>query len=135
MSDVNGRLRTFLARGRSRHALLCVDTGTATRVTGRVLNADGTYTNTTSTVYTGAARLKRETAREQVAGDVERPAIRPVLVLPWDATGSGDLRKGDRFTFTASEDPDLVGATVTIVGPENGTTASARRYLVEEVTA
>lgn len=136
LSDTNGRLRDFLARGRTRHASLCIDTGTAVRVTGSSLNTTtSAITETTTTVYTGPCRLKREQMTEDVAGESEAPTARLVLVLPWSTTGANALRQGDRFTFTASEDTALVGSTVTVIGPDRGTTKSAFRYLVEEVTA
>lgn len=135
MTDVNGVLRERLAAARRRHTLLCVDTGTAVRITGRSLNTStSVLTDTTTTVYTGAARLKRAVPAEQVAGDVDRGAAHPILVLPYSATDAGALRKGDVFTFTASSDAALVGRSVTVIGPEHGTTTSAHRYLVEEVT-
>jgi hypothetical protein len=135
MAETNGRLRDFVTRGRARHAELCIDAGTATRVTGHTLTAAGGYTDTLTTVYTGPCRVKREQADEQVAGDTERSAVRTVLVLPWDEPASGDLRKGDRFTVTATGDDRLQDRDLVVIGPAPGTTSSARRYLVEEVTA
>jgi hypothetical protein len=136
MTDLNGPLRELVARGRTRHALLAVDTVTVTRVTGQNLNTTtGAYTPTTSTIYTGPARYKREVPREREAGESERASASPVLVLPYDATGADLLRKGDTVTFTASVDASLVGRTCTVIGPEHGTTTTAHRWLVEEVTA
>ncbi len=136
MAETNGPLREFVARGRTRHALLAVDTVTVTRVTGQTLNTTtGAYTQTTSTIYTGGARYKRETALEREAGDSERASAKPILVLPYDATGADLLRKGDVVTFTASIDSALVGKTCVVIGPEHGTTTTARRWLVEEVSA
>lgn len=136
MSDRNGIVRDRIARARARAGHFAVDVGTATRVTGRALNTSTSQLgDTIATIYTGPARLKREMPTDQVAGDAERPALRVVLELPYDEPDSGALRKGDTFTWSASLDAALVGVSVTVLGPEHGSTTSVRRYVVEEVTA
>lgn len=135
MTSVNGHLTEVLAAGRKLHNDLLLDTVVVTRVTGRTLNtATATYTDTTTQIYSGPARVKRHVAAPTVAGDVSRPVIDTVLELPWDATGSAALRASDRATITASTDTALVGKTLTVVGPEHGTTSTVRRYAVEEAT-
>lgn len=134
MSDTNGELREFVAEGRRAHALLCLDTVSVARITRGALNTStGVYATTSATVYTGQARIKREMAQDQVAGDGERQVARVVMVLPYSATGAGDLRPGDVVTITASQDAALTGQTCVVVGPEHGTTTTAHRYTVEVV--
>lgn len=131
-------LNELVTSARAAHARLCLDTVTVSRVTskGTLNTATSTYSGpTTSAVYSGAARLKRVMAKDVQSGDVEREVARLVLVLPYAATGSGNLRNGDLVTFTVSADAALVGKVLTIVGPEHGSTSSARRYTIEEVSA
>jgi hypothetical protein len=134
LADTNGRLRDHIARGRIRHAALCIDTVTVARVTRGALNTTtGVYATTSTPIYSGPARVKRELSVDQVAGDGERQVARVILALPFDETGSADLRAGDVVTITVSEDPALTGQTCVVVGPEHGTTATAHRYTIEDV--
>lgn len=134
MADQNGAVREVVERGRKRHALLCVDTVSVARITRGALNTTtGVYATTSATVYTGQARIKREMAQDQVAGDGERQVARVVMVLPYSAAGAGDLRPGDVVTITASQDSSLTGQTCVVVGPEHGTTTTAHRYTIEDV--
>lgn len=134
MTDLNGGLRELLARGRARHELLMLDTVAVTRLTTGSLNTTtGLYTPSSAAVYTGFGRIKRETSRDQSAADGERQSNRLVLVLPYGATGAGDILPGDVVTVTASVNGDLTGATLTVVGLEQGTTATAHRYIIEDV--
>lgn len=134
MTDLNGELREFVTEGRRAHALLCLDTVSVARITRGALNTStGVYATSSAAVYSGAARIKREMASDQVAGDGERQVARVVLVLPYTATGADDLRAGDVVTVTASQDESLTGQTCVVVGPEHGTTTTAHRYLIEDV--
>lgn len=129
-------LGALVARGCRAHAKLCTDTVTASRGAGSgAFNpTTGTYGGTDATVYEGAARLKRAMSGDVVAGDREVQAGRLTLVLPHGADGAADLRPGDLVTWTDSLDPTLVGAVVTVVGVDVGSTATAHRYTVEQVT-
>lgn len=134
MTDTNGSLRELVAAGRRAHALLCLDTVSVARITRGALNTStGVYATSSAAVYTGPARIKREMASDQVAGDGERQVARVVLVLPYTATGADDLRAGDVVTITASQDESLTGQTCVVVGPEHGTTTTAHRYTIEDV--
>lgn len=134
MTDTNGSLRELIAAGRRAHALLCLDTVSVARITRGALNTStGVYATSSASIYTGQARIKREMASDQIAGDGERQVARVVLVLPYSATGADALRAGDVVTITASQDSALTGQTCVVVGPEHGTTTTAHRYLIEDV--
>lgn len=121
--------------GRRAAAALCLDTCTVTRVTVGTLNqSTGMHATSSATIYTGPCRIKREQARDTSAGEAPAEVARPVLVLPWTATGSAALLPGDVVTLTAAQDSALLAEPLTVVGPAHGTTSTARRYLVEEVT-
>lgn len=125
-----------VARGRLLAARTCVDTVSVARITRGALNASTlVYATTSATVYTGAARVKRILSSDSTTGEAERQVARVVLILPYDATGAGDLIAGDVVTVTASLDSALVDQTLTVVGPEHGTTSTSRKYTVEEVRA
>lgn len=129
-------LASLVARGRRAHALLCTDTVTVARGggSGSFDPVTGTYGGAGASVYAGAARLKRAMSADVVAGDREVQAGRLTLVLPHGADGAAGLLPGDRVTWTASLDPSLVGVVVTVVGVDVGSTATAHRYVVEQVT-
>jgi len=135
MTATNGNLAEFVAAGRAAHALLCLDTVSVARITRGALNAStGVYATTSDAVYSGPARIKRVMAADSVAGDAERQVARIVLELPYGTTGADDLESGDVVTVSASNDSALVDKTLTVVGPEHGTTTTIRRYTVEEVS-
>ena len=128
--------QSALERGRVLHATLCLDTVSVSRLGAKTYNAGtNAYDQTPSVVYTGPARIKRETAQDVVSGERQLQANRPVLVLPWTGVGAEALLPGDVVSITVSQDTGLTGKTGTIVGPNNGTTATAHRYILEELTA
>lgn len=134
MAEVDGRLREFVGRGRARHKRLMLDSVAVARISRGTLNTTtGQYATTSTPIYTGYGRIKREMSRDQEAAGGERQAARLLLVLPYGATGAADLAPGDVVTVSASLNADLVGATLTVVGAEQGSTASAHRYIVEDV--
>lgn len=135
MTDVNGGLREFVTAGRTAHALLCVDTVTVSEVTRGALNPTTLlYATTSTTVYTGAARVKRVMSQGNIVGETQRMVARVVVDLPYSATGADALKSGHLVTVTASLDEALVGKVLTVIGPEHGSTSTARRYTVEEVS-
>lgn len=135
MSDQNGALREVVARARRRHELLMLDVVSVARLTSGALNTTtGLYAPSSAAIYSGDARIKREMSRDSEAAEGERQANRTVLVLPYAATGADDLLPGDVVTVSASQNADLVGATFTVVGSDTGTTASAYRYTIEDVS-
>jgi hypothetical protein len=115
---------------------LCPDAVTVTRVTRGALNtATGQHATTSATVYSGPARLRRATSSDATVGDRELQRNRPTLVLPFGETDADALLPGDVVTVTTSADPALVGRTFTVSSADLGSTATARRYVVEEVVA
>lgn len=80
------------------------DTATITRVTGTTFNpATGTNTPTTSTVYSGAARLSMPSMaeREALFGGEQVTMTRFIVTLPYDAD---DIELEDVVTFSSSGD-------------------------------
>lgn len=134
MADQNGALREFVGRGRRRHALLCTDSVVVTRVTNGALNrATHQYSPTSTQIYAGPARIKRPMrAVDRTLDDRAVEATRPVMDLPWGATGADALKVGDVVTVT-SNDPALDGRALNIVAADWGTTVTAHRYTIEDV--
>ncbi len=136
MAEVNGHVRSLVTAGRLAAARTMVDTVTVTRPSRGALNTTtGQHATTSTTVYTGPARIRRATSSDATAGERELQRSRPTLALPVGETGAADLRHGDVVTVSASLNPDLVGRTFTVSSLEVGTTATAHRYVVEEVSA
>lgn len=124
----------IVARGRASRALHCTDAvRVVRRVRGQINPTTARYDVADTEIYVGAARVKRASSVDQVAGDAERQAVRPELVLPYGADGATAIRVGDLVTVTASLNAALVGATMTVAGAERGTTETAHVFVVEEV--
>lgn len=136
MAEGSGHVRALVSAGRLAAARAMVDTVTVTRPTRGALNTTtGLHASTSTTVYTGPARIRRATSSDATVGEREVQRSRPILSLPVGATGAADLRKGDVVTVTSSLNPDLASRTFTVGGLEVGTTATVHRYVVEEVSA
>ena len=124
----------LIARGRAAHERLLVDTCTITRVASSTFNATtGNYATSTSTIDTGACRLKGPTAgnaapQEVEAADAEQVRTRQTLVLPHGAAASVD--EGDQVAMTSGA---LNGLTFTVVGTVATTSMTADAVLVERV--
>lgn len=115
--------------GRAAAARLMVDTCTVTRPGAATLNeTTGVVTRATTTVYTGACRVKPDPApSESQAGEREVVTRRFVVSIPMSET---DVAVDDVVTVTASElDPALVGATLTVAGVIVGSHVTARRLV------
>ena len=115
--------------GRAAAARLMVDTCTIAHITGQATNTTtGVVANTTSTVYSGACRIKPDSApSESQAGEREVVTRRFVVSIPMSET---DVAVDDVVTVTASElDPALVGATLTVAGVIVGSHVTARRLV------
>jgi Family of unknown function (DUF6093) len=135
VTEFNGPLRELLTSARAAHARLCLDTVTIARITrGPLDTVTNRYPRTSVTVYTGQARFKRQPPTDQIVAEGQRQAARAVMVLPYSATGTDALLPGDVVTITTSVDESLTGKTVTVIGPELGTTTTAHRFAVEEVS-
>lgn len=126
-----------VAAGRAAAERLMTDTWTVTRVTG-VSDPDettGVVTDTTSTIYTGPAKLASFESYEQTPEAVgnEATVMRPHFHVPLNAT-TGLIRVDDIATCTASvSDAALVGRKVRISGDPIKSHATARRFPVELV--
>lgn len=122
----------LVAAGRAWHEAIMDDACVVTREGGRTLNeTTGLYSSTPATIYTGPCRLvvpPRAPTDVVVVGQVE-VAQRARLDLP--VLTSTAVRDGDVVTFTASEDPALVGVKYRLRGEAGQTHATARRYFVE----
>lgn len=86
-------------------------------------------------LYTGACRLKAQrTPRPAEAGEELRMVSRYELALPFAAVPAQELRVGDVVTMTASGDVRLVGQELTVMAVDYGSTATAWRLTVEDLT-
>lgn len=115
--------------GRAAAARLMVDTCTVTRPGAATLNeTTGVVTRATTTVYTGACRVKPDAApSESQSGEREVVVRRFIVSIP---TSETDVAVDDVVTVTASElDPALVGATLTVAGVIVGSHVTARRLV------
>lgn len=119
--------------GRAAAERLMVDTCTIVRPGsyGAPDESTGIPTRTTTSVYSGACRVKPEQAGEQNAGEREVVTRRFVVSLPADTDG---VAVGDVVTVTASVyDVGLEGASLVVVGVPVGSHLTARRLLAEWV--
>jgi hypothetical protein len=115
---------------------LMVDTCTITRNDGDpVFNTTtGTYTQPTTTVYTGKCRVKPSvlSGNTTVQAGEERVALWPYSVsVPVSAT---DVELDDIVTVTASADASLVDVTLRVRSIARGTFITARRLDCEETS-
>lgn len=118
---------------RAAHAELCVDTCVVTRPGAGAFNATtGTYGGSSSTLYSGACRLEVVESSDARTDSAEVQAGRHLLTLPWADAASATITAGDRAVVT-STDPRLGSRTLTVVSEVLGSTASARRFVVELV--
>lgn len=134
MAVVNGELADWLTSMRREHATIMLDTVVVTRVTTGTLNRTmHQYSPTSSQIYAGQARIKRPMrAFDRTLDDRAVEATRPVMDLPWGASGADALKVGDVVTVT-SNDPALNGRTLNVVAADWGTTVTAHRYTLEDV--
>ncbi len=99
-------------------------------------DSTGVYTDgAPTTIYEGKCRLRRPAAAPQTtdAGEAAWAVDLYVLSLPVD--GSEDVADGhDVEILTATNDPDLVGLTLTVTGGHWQTHATARRLPCKVVT-
>lgn len=124
----------LLVKGRAAAESLMVDTCTVTRVTGRTLDEDdGTYSDTTSIVYSGKCRIQvRNAAVAALPLSGEREVVAFMLELQTPMTGAA-LAVGDVVTVTASlYDPTLADRVFRVREVFHKSHATARRTLVQE---
>lgn len=115
--------------GRLAARRLMVDACTITRPGAASLNeTTGVVTRTTTTVYTGACRVKPDAApSETQSGEREVVVRRFIVSIPTSETG---VEVDDVVTVTASKlDPALVGRALTVGGIVTGSHVTARRLV------
>jgi len=92
-------------------------TATVTRSGGLVFNpATGLSEETFTTIVADSpARLRQPTAVEATVafGEQDVTRVRFIVDFPWTVT---DVEIDDVVTFTDSDDPEMIGATVKVVG-------------------
>lgn len=121
-----------LAAGRTAALMLMRDTCTVERKDGvPVLDENtGLLVQPWITIYTGQCRVKPRSSSETEWGEREVTLGQYVAVLPWDA--SGQVKREDRLTVSASDDAWLVGRHLEVIGISLAGTSTARRLLVED---
>lgn len=121
-----------LAAGRTAALALMRDTCTVERKDGvPVLDENtGLLVQSWITIYTGQCRVKPRSSSETEWGEREVTLGQYVAVLPWDA--SGQVKREDRLTVSASDDAWLVGRHLEVIGINLAGTSTARRLLVED---
>jgi hypothetical protein len=129
--------RPLLAAGRRAHQDLMVDACTITRPGAPTLNRTTSQLTpgSATTLYTGAIRVRpQRTPSPTEAGERRQVVARYNAALPFDALPAGALRIGDVVTVTASADPRMVGQAMTVMAVDYGSTATAWRLTLEDLT-
>ena len=127
-------LSGVLSRGRAAAELIMTDACSFTRVTGQTIDEeDGTYTDTTSTVYAGKCRVQvrnMAVAALPLSGERQVVAMQLEVSIPVTAT---EPQVGDIATITASANDDaLVGRKFRVREEMHKSHATARRVVVQE---
>lgn len=126
-----------LADGRAEHERLMIDACTIDRPGAPTLDrTTSILTPGAGTVlYAGKCRLKGERMpRPAEAGEELQMVARYELALPFSAALAEELRVGDRVTMTASGDARLVGQVLYVMAVDFGSTATAWRITVQDLT-
>lgn len=127
-----------LARGRLAARALMVDACTIQRRTGQTTDPlSGAVVPTYVSKYVGACKVQTAGAgamgRRYNVGEVAEVMVRLELHLP--IVGSENIARGDLVTITASVlDAALVGRVLRVHDLSHKSFATARRFLLEEVT-
>lgn len=130
-------LDAALADGRAEHERLMIDACTIDRPGTPTLDrATSALTPGAGTVlYSGKCRLKGERMpRPAEAGEELQMVARYELALPFSAALAEELRVGDRVTMTASGDARLVDQVLYVMAVDFGSTATAWRITVQDLT-
>jgi hypothetical protein len=130
-------LEEALAAGRVAHEELMIDACVIARPGTPLLNrATSELTpGSPTTLYEGKCRLKPGRApRSADAGEELVSVGRYELALPFSAVPAEELRVGDEVTMTASADARLVGQKLHVMAVDFGSTATAWRLIVQDVT-
>jgi hypothetical protein len=127
-----------IARGRIAAERLMVDACTIVDTSGSTTDdLTGVVTPTTATVYTGPCKVQTTgggaMGRRYDVAEVSLVVLRLELHLPM-ATSTA-VRRGNTVTLTTSQlDAALVGRTFKVHDEMHKSFATARRFLLEEVT-
>jgi hypothetical protein len=109
-------------------------TATITRPTGFAFNPGTGLSEETSTTVVSEtpARLRQPTAVEAnvMFGEQDVTRVRFIVDFPWTVTG---VQIGDVVTFTDSDDPEMIGAAVKVVGMSMRNHQVTRSYGCEVV--
>jgi hypothetical protein len=127
----------LIAAGRLAHQQLMVDACTISRPGAATLNrATSQLTPGAATqLYAGPCRVKpQRVPRNEHAGERLEVVARYELALPFSAVPPSELRVADLVTITASGDPRLVGQVMTVLAIDFGSTATAWRITIEDIT-
>ena len=127
---------SVLSMGRAVAESRMTDTVLITRTSEPVFDeATGTYTPTTTTIYSGPGRLK---SASSVVGDVDAAGQKfagQTFRLDLPVSTSAGVQANDSVAITASvNDPSSVGLLLNIEGVFFQTDATARRFPVEVQT-
>lgn len=129
---------TALARGRLAAQALMVDACTIQHRTGQTTDPlSGVVTPTYALKYSGKAKVQTAGAgsmgRRYNVGEVAEVMVRLELHLP--IVGSESVARGDLITITVClHDAALVGRVMRVHDLSHKSFATARRFLLEEVT-
>ncbi len=140
----------LVAAGRGAHERLMVDTCTITRETqGELDPSTGVYAPVVVTIYSGKCRVKVAPVTQAEAAERRNVISSPLVMLPlrdslllggydeglaYDSNGynvSEDVQERDTVTVVASVNIDLVGVEFSVIGAEESTTATARKFKIE----
>lgn len=127
----------LIAQGRIAHQELMVDACTITRPGTPTLNrtTSALTPGAATTLYSGACRVKAQRVpRDKEANERLTVTARYELALPFHAVSAGALRVGDSVTITASGDGRLVGQVMAVMAVDFGSTATAWRITIEDIT-
>jgi|SRR5690242_4482931 len=127
----------LLAAGRLAHQQLMVDACTITRAASPTLDRTTSVLTpgASTTLYSGPCRVKpQRVPRNEEAGERLEVLARYELALPFSAVPASELRVGDAVTITASGDPRLVGQVMAVMAIDFGSTATAWRITIENIT-
>lgn len=127
----------LLTAGRLAHQQLMVDACTIDRPSAPTLDrVTSQLTPGASTrLYTGACRVKpQRIPRAENAGERLEVVGRYELALPFSAHPASPLQVGDLVTITATGDQRLVGQPMAVMAVDYGSTATAWRITIEDIT-
>lgn len=127
----------LIAAGRLAHQQLMVDACTITRPGTPTLNRATSQLSPgpATLLYSGPCRVKpQRVPHNERAGERLEVVARYELALPFSALPASALQVGDTVTITASGDPRLVGQVMAVMAIDFGSTATAWRITIEDIT-